>query len=105
MAYRILVIEDDIPSQDFISMALIDEGYEVSVTSSGIEGLQALSTFQPHLILLDMRMPQMAGETFLERYKQATNHPVPILAMFGNGVLECRLLLLGPIHMTVPSIR
>ncbi len=65
---RILLVEDDEGAKEFMSMALSYEGYEVAVALDGYTALQLVETFQPGLILLDMRMPLMDGEEFLKAY-------------------------------------
>jgi len=66
---RILLVEDDEGAKEFMSMALSYEGYEVAVALDGFTALQLVETFQPGLILLDMRMPLMDGEEFLKAYR------------------------------------
>jgi DNA-binding NtrC family response regulator len=57
MGSHILVIDDDRGIRAFISKALTDVGYEVTLAASATEGLKAVSETSPAVILLDMRMP------------------------------------------------
>ncbi len=67
---RILVVEDDHAIRDFVEMALQDEGYVVATANDGAAALQIVDQFQPHLILLDMRMPVVDGHEFVAAYRQ-----------------------------------
>jgi two-component system, chemotaxis family, chemotaxis protein CheY len=67
---RILVVEDDESIRAVLDMALSDEGYEVIEAENGAQGLALARTTQPHVILLDMRMPVMDGWTFAQEYQR-----------------------------------
>lgn len=61
MDKKILVIEDEFSINDILTIALKNEGYEVMSTFDGKSGLEAIEKFQPHLILLDLMLPDMSG--------------------------------------------
>lgn len=42
-------------------------GFTIEVAENGVQALQKLTAFDPNFILLDMMMPVMNGEEFLER--------------------------------------
>ncbi len=63
---RILVVDDDDDIREVIQDVLASEGYLVDVARDGAEALSKLpGAAPPSLILLDMMMPNMDGETFL----------------------------------------
>jgi CheY-like chemotaxis protein len=71
---RILVVDDEPDSRDFLTFALEEAGAKVTVASSGIEGLKAIRTdtnqqFIFDLIVSDIGMPQMDGYTFLQQIR------------------------------------
>ena len=57
----ILVVDDDPDSILMVKTALEWEGYQVETASSGKEALERLNTLTPHLILLDVNMPEING--------------------------------------------
>lgn len=64
---RILIIDDEEDITEFLSTFFELKGYYPEVAHSGQEGLDKLKTFNPHIILLDVRMPKMDGiETLRE---------------------------------------
>ena len=58
---RILVAEDDSATRRLIRAVLERAHYKVAAVPSGLEALQALDTYQPELVLLDIRMPGIDG--------------------------------------------
>jgi CheY-like chemotaxis protein len=82
---RILVVEDDDIIRCLVETALADEGYEVAVAADGAIALTHLGTVQPHLILLDMRMPVMDGWQFAAAYRQRPGPHAPIVLLTGEA--------------------
>jgi DNA-binding response OmpR family regulator len=64
---KILCIEDDRETADLIVEELADRGYDVSVAYDGREGLAAILSHEPDLVLADVSMPVMSGFEVLER--------------------------------------
>ncbi|MGI0489827.1 CHASE2 domain-containing protein, partial [Pantanalinema rosaneae CENA516] len=59
--YRILIVEDQWENSQFLIKMLAPLGFEVREARNGQEGLAAWERWQPHLILMDIRMPVMDG--------------------------------------------
>lgn len=70
MKYKIAVIEDETPIRELYRAKLILAGYDVRTAANGIEGLKLAEEFQPDLILLDIRMPQMSGDEMLAKMRE-----------------------------------
>ncbi len=64
---RILLIEDDRETAALIAEDLVDRGFEISIASSGQDGLAAILRERPDLVLSDVSMPGMSGFEVLER--------------------------------------
>jgi CheY-like chemotaxis protein/MinD-like ATPase involved in chromosome partitioning or flagellar assembly len=58
---KALVIDDQVPITALISQFLDDAGFETEIATSGPEGLQKATSTQPHVIMLDIMMPEMDG--------------------------------------------
>ena len=66
----ILVVDDDYDVRQGIAEILEEEGYYPALASNGAEALQLLGNgLRPRLILLDLMMPVMDGETFCKHRK------------------------------------
>lgn len=61
----ILVIDDDVHIGNLLETALTTEGYAVLHAYSGTEAVLILQTARPSLILLDLMLPGLSGETLL----------------------------------------
>ena len=58
---RVLVVDDEPNIVDVISMALRYQGFEVASAGNGRDALTAVSDFKPHLLVLDIMLPDMEG--------------------------------------------
>ncbi len=61
MEQRILLVDDEADILEFISYNLIREGYQVYTATNGKEAVAKAREVVPHLILLDVMMPEMDG--------------------------------------------
>lgn len=60
-AYRILLVDDEEDILNFLSYNLKKEGYEVYTALNGHDGIELATKHKPHLIVLDVMMPEMDG--------------------------------------------
>jgi two-component system phosphate regulon response regulator PhoB len=58
---KILIVDDDLTSQNMLVTTLSSEGYAVLTASSGHEGIELAGRELPGLIILDIMMPGMDG--------------------------------------------
>jgi CheY-like chemotaxis protein len=63
----ILVIEDDLDTNEAIVGVLTAEGYSCLAAFDGEEGLRLLQRHEPAMVLLDLQLPGMSGSEFLVR--------------------------------------
>lgn len=75
---RILIVEDDAAIAELVSTALGFVGYEVESIASGRQALSVIARFMPHLILLDVMLPDLDGFSVLDRLR-SNQDPVPII--------------------------
>ena len=57
----ILIIDDNAVNLKLVKVLLMGEGYHIETATTAEEALKVLETFQPHLILMDIQLPQMDG--------------------------------------------
>jgi len=84
---RILNVNDDESSLYVVSRILQKEGFEVLEATTGNEGLAIARREKPHLILLDVKLPDISGFEVCRLLKsdQATSH-IPILHLTANAL-------------------
>lgn len=58
---RVLIVDDELDIREFVQYNLVKEGYEVACATNGREAVEVAVEFRPHLILMDMMMPEMDG--------------------------------------------
>lgn len=61
MSQKILVVDDEEDIVEFVSYNLKKEGFEVETATNGKIAIQKAKTQKPHLVLLDVMMPEMDG--------------------------------------------
>ena len=66
---KILMIEDEPETAQLLSKRLLRAGYEPFVALNGGAGKQDLSTTKPHLVILDVNMPEIDGLTLTKMMK------------------------------------
>ena len=59
--YRILIADDNENIRDALAYLLEEEGYEILIARNGAEALRMVRELQPHLVFLDIMMPEMSG--------------------------------------------
>lgn len=76
----VLVVDDDREIVRAISINLQNEGYRVIVAYDGLMALDAISSQDIHLILLDIMMPRLDGLSATMKIRQDKNIPIIILS-------------------------
>ena len=85
---HILIVDDEPDIRNLISDILADEGYSVATAANGEEANKQLTTKQPHLILLDIWMPDIDGISLMKGWIENKLVSVPIVMMSGHGTVE-----------------
>ena len=85
---RILVCDDDTSVVSFLTLFLKKEGFgEVDVASCGKEALEKIRNVVYHLVLLDIRLPDMDGIQALQRIKEI-NSKIDVIMITGYPEME-----------------
>jgi len=103
-SYRVLVVDDEPNIVEVIAMALRFQGFIVERAGSGREALAAVSSFKPHLMILDVMLPDMEGFEVASRLG-AQRAGVPIIFLTARDTTEDKVRGLsggGDDYMTKP---
>ncbi len=73
MNNSILIVEDDKGIRDYVKELLLDKNYSVRDTGKGTRALEIIERVQPDLVLLDLKLPDIDGETVCKQIKK--NYP------------------------------
>ncbi|HEX9011346.1 MAG TPA: response regulator [Holophagaceae bacterium] len=80
--FRILVVEDDVPTQHAVQRLLLSEGWESWPALDGREALQRMEVETPGVVLLDLMMPGMDGFEFLaEKQRREGWADIPVVVL------------------------
>jgi len=77
---KILIVEDEKKVASFIKRGLENDGYQITVSHDGSDGLKRASSGEFNLIILDCMLPKKDGITVLQELRAAGNH-VPVLML------------------------
>jgi len=88
---KILVVEDNLDTREFIHLHLITEGFDVALAANGQEGLYLATVEHPDLIITDIEMPGIDGIEMIKRLRaqsETQNMPILVLTAFGKEVMD-----------------
>jgi DNA-binding NtrC family response regulator len=81
----VLVVDDELNQRNILRTILSAEGYETYVAASGEEALKILNSYNPEVVLTDLKMEGMDGIQLMEKIKARENPPeVVLMTAFGT---------------------
>jgi two-component system, OmpR family, response regulator len=89
-AHRILVVDDEPSIVEVLSMALRFQGFEVETAGTGEQALSAAAAFKPHLMVLDIMLPDMEGFDVARRLG-AQRAEIPIIFLTARDATEDKI--------------
>lgn len=79
MSYKVLVVDDEPRIHTFIRISLSAEGFDYIGASTIAEAKACFEAHSPHVILLDLGLPDGDGKEFLTTLRQTYKTPVLVL--------------------------
>ena len=76
---RVLIIDDEKNILTTLGRAIEIEGYEVSTALTAQRGLALVDSFQPDMVLLDLKLPDLSGLDVLQKIKSAPRSPAVVM--------------------------
>jgi pilus assembly protein CpaE len=79
MAEKVLIVDDDVETLRLVGLMLERQGYQISAADNGERAIQKANKDLPHLILLDVMMPDMSGYEVAQQLRsneRTTNIPI-----------------------------
>jgi putative two-component system response regulator len=83
---KILVVDDEKEVRESLKLFLEEEQFTVQVANDGEDALMKVSDFQPHCVLLDIRMPYLNGVEALKMIKHRQPNTEIIMVSAINNV-------------------
>ncbi|MBN2408282.1 MAG: response regulator transcription factor [Candidatus Aminicenantes bacterium] len=78
---RILVVDDDRSIRRFLSVSLTSCGYQALTIESGAQAVEAVTSFQPDVVILDLGLPVIDGLVVIEELRKQSQVPIIILSV------------------------
>jgi two-component system response regulator AtoC len=94
-AKRILIIDDERPLLETLEMFLTEKGYGVGCAMSATEGLKQCAIFDPHVIILDIRLPDMNGLDVLQELIRNGRKNIIIITAFHDMDMTIKAMKFG----------
>src|SRR5512147_1783463 len=106
---RILLVDDDLDTHEFVSAYLSASGFEVQSAYTGPEGIHQTQSQRPDLVILDVELPFMDGWDVCRRVRMFSGVPILMISAVARGEQDIiRGLnagaddyILKPIHLDV----
>lgn len=78
--FKVLLVDDELDILEFLSYNLEKEGYEVFTARNGVEAIKVAEKQVPHLIILDVMMPEMDGIAACEELRKIPSLSSTVIA-------------------------
>ena len=88
-------IEDEQNILTFVTKLLYGHNYKVTTAITGTEGLQLINSICPDLILLDLGLPDMDGQTIIRQVREWSDCPIIVISARTNEHEKVKALDLG----------
>ena len=95
MKHRILIIEDDSVIQTQLRNLLAGNGYEAETINDFPVAMEQVECFDPHLILLDIKLPGNDGFTVCSQIRTFSNVPIIFVTSCNTDMDELNSIMLG----------
>ena len=95
MNHKILIIEDDVVIQTQLKNLLIGNGYEAEAINDFPVSMEQIKAFQPHLILLDIKLPGNDGFSVCSQIRFFSNVPIIFVTSCNTDMDELNSIMLG----------
>jgi CheY-like chemotaxis protein len=105
-ALRVLIVDDNIDSAEMLQILLGSMGHDAQVAHDGGSALDLVATQRPHVVLLDIGLPDMDGYEVARQMRARQSGPLRLIALTGWSQDEARQKALDAgfdHHLTKPT--
>ena len=94
-ANKIMIIEDDVVIQAELKKLLIGNGYDVCAISDFANPIADIKVYKPHLIILDIKLPNISGFSICSEIRGFSNVPIIFVTSCDTDMDELNSIMLG----------
>jgi two-component system KDP operon response regulator KdpE len=92
---KILIVDDEAQITRVLRTALSTQGYSLRVAANGVEGMEAVHTWHPDLVITDVSMPQMNGVELCREIRAVSTIPIIVLSVRNHERMKIEALDAG----------
>ena len=93
--FKIMIIEDDIEIREELKILLQNSGYEIKTITDFETVDQQILTNEPHLVLLDINLPNKSGYEICSKVRAKSKVPIIFVTSRNNSMDELKGIMLG----------
>jgi two-component system, OmpR family, KDP operon response regulator KdpE len=92
---KILIVDDEPQITRVLRTALSTQGYSLQIAANGVEGMEAVHTWKPDLVITDVSMPQMNGVELCREIRAVSKIPIIVLSVRNQEAMKIEALDAG----------
>src|SRR5580704_10699273 len=92
---KILIVDDETQITRVLRTALSTQGYSLRIAANGVEGMEAVHTWKPDLVITDVSMPQMNGVELCREIRSVSQIPIIVLSVRNQDLIKVEALDAG----------
>jgi two-component system KDP operon response regulator KdpE len=92
---KILIVDDEPQITRVLRTALSTQGYSLRVAADGVEGMEAVHSWKPDLVITDVSMPQMNGVELCREIRSVSQIPIIVLSVRNQDLTKIEALDAG----------
>jgi two-component system, OmpR family, KDP operon response regulator KdpE len=92
---KILIVDDEPQITRVLRTALSTQGYSLRIAANGVEGMEAVHTWKPDLVITDVSMPQMNGVELCREIRSVSQIPIIVLSVRNQDLMKVEALDAG----------
>jgi two-component system, OmpR family, KDP operon response regulator KdpE len=92
---KILIVDDEAQITRVLRTALSTQGHSLRVAANGVEGMEAVHSWKPDLVITDLAMPEMDGVEFCREIRAVSQVPIIVLSVRNQELTKVEALDAG----------
>src|ERR1700733_4497941 len=92
---KILIVDDEPQITRVLRTALSTQGYSLRIAANGVEGMEAVYTWKPDLVVTDVSMPEMNGIELCREIRAVSEVPIIVLSVRNQEAMKIEALDAG----------